>query len=135
MPSVIRRTTQVDNCPDTPNTDQLDGLLGLQDGIGDACDDDDDNDGVPDVDDNCVLVPNPDQLDTNGDGEGDACQMSRTTAIRMPWPTWRTFALATLQNRSLTSMVWFPMRLEPVRMSRNHPAGCSLTAGNRSTNV
>ena len=31
--------------------------------------------GIPDVDDNCVLVPNPDQVDTNGDGEGDACQV------------------------------------------------------------
>ena len=31
--------------------------------------------GILDVDDNCVLVPNPDQLDTNGDGEGDACQV------------------------------------------------------------
>jgi hypothetical protein len=35
----------VDNCPDVANTDQLDGLLGLGDGVGDACDDDDDNDG------------------------------------------------------------------------------------------
>ena len=31
--------------------------------------------GVPDIEDNCVLVPNPDQQDTNGDGEGDACQV------------------------------------------------------------
>ncbi|QBA64920.1 thrombospondin type 3 repeat-containing protein [Muriicola soli] len=36
-------------------------------------DDDDDNDGVLDVDDNCPLVGNADQLDTDGDGEGDAC--------------------------------------------------------------
>ena len=43
-------------------------------------------------------------------------KMSRTTAIKMPWPTWRTFALATLQNRSLTSMVWFPMRFELEKM-------------------
>ena len=31
--------------------------------------------GIPDIEDNCVLVPNPDQQDTNGDGEGDACQV------------------------------------------------------------
>ena len=35
----------MDNCPDVANTDQLDGLLGLGDGVGAACDDDDDNDG------------------------------------------------------------------------------------------
>jgi len=34
---------------------------------------DDDYDGVPDVTDNCPIVPNPDQLDTNGNGVGDAC--------------------------------------------------------------
>ncbi|MCX2717969.1 thrombospondin type 3 repeat-containing protein [Lentiprolixibacter aurantiacus] len=36
-------------------------------------DDDDDNDGILDVDDNCPLVGNADQLDTDGDGLGDAC--------------------------------------------------------------
>ena len=36
-------------------------------------DDDDDNDGVLDVDDNCPLVGNANQLDTDGDGLGDAC--------------------------------------------------------------
>ena len=81
---------KVDNCPEVRNTDQLDGLPGLEDGVGDACDDDDDNDGVPDLHDNCRLVSlprlcmpsfkqsrlvhNPDQRDSNGDGEGDACQ-------------------------------------------------------------
>jgi hypothetical protein len=33
-----------------------------------------DYDGVPDRADNCPLVCNPDQLDTNGDGKGDACE-------------------------------------------------------------
>jgi len=36
---------------------------------GDDCDDDDDGDGIPDVQrpgpDNCRLVPNPDQVDAN----------------------------------------------------------------------
>ena len=33
---------------------------------GDSCDDDDDNDGIPDGDDNCAMIPNRDQKDTNG---------------------------------------------------------------------
>lgn len=32
---------------------------------GDACDDDSDNDGVPDTGDNCPLVHNPDQSHLN----------------------------------------------------------------------
>lgn len=36
-------------------------------------DDDDDNDGVLDINDNCPLVGNANQLDTDGDGLGDAC--------------------------------------------------------------
>lgn len=37
--------------------------------------DDDDSDGILDVDDNCPLISNPDQLDTDMDGEGDVCDM------------------------------------------------------------
>jgi hypothetical protein len=36
-------------------------------------DDDDDNDGILDVDDNCPLVANANQTDTDGDGLGDVC--------------------------------------------------------------
>jgi hypothetical protein len=34
---------------------------------------DGDHDGIPDGQDNCPLVYNPDQTDTDGDGKGDAC--------------------------------------------------------------
>jgi len=33
-----------------------------------------DGDGIPDVDDNCITVSNPDQADSVGNGIGDACR-------------------------------------------------------------
>ncbi len=36
-------------------------------------DNDDDNDGILDANDNCPLIGNADQLNTDGDGEGDIC--------------------------------------------------------------
>ncbi len=35
---------------------------------------DSDNDGVPDSEDNCPFIQNPDQLDSDGDGIGDVCE-------------------------------------------------------------
>ncbi len=66
----------LDNCPDTPNTDQADSD---GNGVGDACDTaapDADGDGVPDASDNCPAVANPDQADADGNGVGDACDAS-----------------------------------------------------------
>jgi hypothetical protein len=84
-------TDAADNCPDTCNTDQLDAD---SDGIGDVCDldprcggnpqpaceqvcivtPDTDGDGILDSADNCPNNCNTQQLDADGDGEGDVCQ-------------------------------------------------------------
>jgi len=41
--------------------------------VADCVDDDDDDDGVLDVNDNCPLLQNPEQVNTDGDDEGNLC--------------------------------------------------------------
>ena len=51
------------------------------DGILDADDPDDDNDGVPDGVDNCPLAWNVDQADADGDGKGNVCDLGVTKSL------------------------------------------------------
>jgi len=44
-----------------------------QDSIANCVDDDDDSDGIPDDQDNCSLLPNPEQADNDSDLIGDEC--------------------------------------------------------------
>ena len=73
-----------DNCPTIKNGSQINTDFALLadpgppampagDTDGDACDDDDDADGVADTSDNCRVDRNPEQTDSDGDGYGDSC--------------------------------------------------------------
>ena len=44
---------------------------------------DSDGDGVPDVEDNCIAIPNPDQSDSDQDGLGDACDADLLQRIQI----------------------------------------------------
>jgi hypothetical protein len=74
---VTGRPKALDNCVNVANADQanLDN-----DAFGDACDDDDDGDSKDDTDDNCPLVANATQEDGDSDGFGDACDNCRAVA-------------------------------------------------------
>ena len=61
----------IDNCVRVANADQHDAD---EDGRGDACDDDADDDGIINEQDNCWIVFNPDQRDDNHNGVGDKCE-------------------------------------------------------------
>ena len=69
-----------DGCPDSSDAFPLDPSECSDndgDGLGDNADPDDDNDGILDTIDNCLYTPNADQLDTDGDGTGNACDSRR----------------------------------------------------------
>ena len=67
-----------DNCPATTNTDQANDD---DDPLGNACDPDDDNDGVLDGADNCPEIANPGQENNDGDALGDVCDLTSLSAL------------------------------------------------------
>ncbi len=74
----------VADCLDECSTDPgkiVSGICGC--GVPDT---DMDEDGVPDCIDNCPIDFNPDQLDTNGDGVGDLCEIVEAGPAGAPAP-------------------------------------------------
>ena len=70
-----REGRREDNCPTASNADQTNTDQGgaQPDGLGDACDPDDDGDGHADDVDNCPTNPNGGLIDQDRDGAGFSC--------------------------------------------------------------
>jgi len=71
----------VDNCPSTANPDQTDTD---SDALGNACDPDDDNDGLSDEDETTVHGTDPLDADTDDDGLNDGFEVSVGTSPLLP---------------------------------------------------
>lgn len=80
---------------------------------------DQDGDGVPDSSDNCPTVGNPNQLDANANGVGDACESAPTvsitpTVVNAPPGTQITFAATAQDSDNSLAQLTFEWRVNGI---------------------
>jgi hypothetical protein len=98
----------IDNCPEVQNVDQTntDG-----DSMGNACDNDDDNDGLSDVDELNVYSTDPLDPDTDGDGFDDGTEVAAGSDPNLPGsipevPAVRGWGRAMAASWLFASAIW-----------------------------
>jgi len=94
---------------------------GFGSGPGSGGNPDDDGDGLPNASDNCPSDPNPDQLDTDIDGIGDACDSPPGGTGSVPAPSAFTTQAGAIGSPAdcssgVVSFYWNPMSPVPTRM-------------------
>ena len=103
-----------DNCPAVANADQLDTDADTQ---GDACDTDDDGDGLTDAEE-AALGTNPVLTDSDGDGFGDAAEVAAGTDPTDPASTPTTVAVPALGLLALGLLGGLVFVLGALRLAR-----------------
>ncbi len=90
---------------------------------------DQDGDGVTDRLDNCATMPNPDQMDSNGDGYGDVCVPPGSVASSASLGVGPVIGLNSRVSRNATLGDLANLG-DNVRVDRNVTAGDNLVVGN-----
>ena len=93
------------------------------DHAGDACDEDDDNDGRADGDDNCPTVSNNDQADFDTDGVGDVCDTDADNdgAPTLPCDDFNTSVGSSLRMGWVYQARWIVMTAMQAIQQRSQP--------------
>ena len=95
---------------------------------------DSDNDGIADAVDNCPLLHNPDQFDTNRDHRGDACEVLPTAPNTLSVSVVQHVAILSWNESSTSNVVGYnlyrrlPQHTDFSRLGRSYPTTLAETS-------